>query len=531
MDAKFKVDSLDWVLTGELANEKAQPIFDEGIVNRIFSDQALGFSITSALVKRLDRLGAFVGYDTEISPNSQYDIADTLFFPKIKRRRPGLEGQMADYLNHIGAVIAKETNRTAIRKWAATSFSKPLPGSPHDRKPDIMLSPLDVNVHHWRQVDCVAETSACVQANIKTKKTIVTKAFCMFTEQPTRRYVINIWMVGEKFCVAYFDRSGQVVATYPYHKRHTFVRLIAGLMFGSDKLLGYDPTALRQDGYVTDVFVNGKQYQIQCVLFTSHVLRGRGTVCWLAVADGQQFVIKDTWADKDRQWEEAGFLERCKEEGICGVPLLIDREDVHVDGIADSTRIRRDSEISLEDAENRVHRRLVMTPVCLPLNMFSCKSELVQAFIDIVTGIYFYSSTFTFLMSELISAHRQLIAAGILHRDLSLNNLALAPGPPSCSALASNAMSADNSGQISASSTLLPTSAKSLQSHHRKGMILDFDYAIWLKPLERAGVEDMQDEEEKNREPSNRDRTVSRLQTSRTTSETCVTGYNSIYVD
>jgi len=61
MDAKFKVDSLDWVLTGELANEKAQPIFDEGIVNRIFSDQALGFSVTSALVKRLDRLDLPVG--------------------------------------------------------------------------------------------------------------------------------------------------------------------------------------------------------------------------------------------------------------------------------------------------------------------------------------------------------------------------------------------------------------------------------------------------------------------------------------
>jgi len=31
MDAKFKVNSLDWVLTGELANEKVQPIFDEGL--------------------------------------------------------------------------------------------------------------------------------------------------------------------------------------------------------------------------------------------------------------------------------------------------------------------------------------------------------------------------------------------------------------------------------------------------------------------------------------------------------------------
>ena len=47
-------------------------------------------------------------------------------------------------------------------------------------------------------------------------------------------------MVGEKFCVAYFDCSGQVITTYAYGEHHTFVRLIAGLMFGSDTLLGYD---------------------------------------------------------------------------------------------------------------------------------------------------------------------------------------------------------------------------------------------------------------------------------------------------
>ena len=108
-------------------------------------------------------------------------------------------------------------------------------------------------------------------------------------------------------------------------------------------------------------------------------------------------------------------MQRCQKEGICGVPLLVDREDVHVDRKPDSTRIRRDPKISLEDAEDQVHRRLVMTPVCLPLNAFSCKSKLVQAFINIVEGIYFYSGAFTFLISELISAHRQLITAGILH--------------------------------------------------------------------------------------------------------------------
>ena len=65
-------------------------------------------------------------------------------------------------------------------------------------------------------------------------------------------------------------------------------------------------------------------------------------VCWLATADGQQVVIKDTWGDKDRQWEEAEFLEECQKNGIVGVPLLIDWEDVQVDRICDSTQICHD---------------------------------------------------------------------------------------------------------------------------------------------------------------------------------------------
>ena len=117
-------------------------------------------------------------------------------------------------------------------------------------------------------------------------------------------------------------------------------------------------------------------------------------------------------------------------------------------------------------------------------------------------------------MSEPILAHRQLIGIDILHRDLSLNNLALAPLPTS-SPPASNAMSANNSNQTSASSAL-PTGVTSLQPQHRRGTILDFDCALWLM---------------KKRKVSDRDRTVSQLQIFKAMSETCVTGHDSVYVN
>ena len=211
----------------------------------------------------------------------------------------------------------------------------------------------------------------------------------MFMEQPTHRYIINVWIVGAKFCVAYFDRSGQVITVFPYTEGHMFMRLIADLMFSPDQLLGYDPTVLQQDSSVMALLVNGKQYQLKSILFMIQVLRGRGTVCWLVTVNDQQVIIKDTWADEDRQWEEAKFVEECQQNGICGVPLLINREDVQVGGICNSTRSRHDPTVSLTDAEGRIHCHLVMAPVCLPLERFSCKSELIQAFIDVVESMYF----------------------------------------------------------------------------------------------------------------------------------------------
>ena len=87
------------------------------------------------------------------------------------------ETQIADYLNHLCSMIAKETNQTVHQQWAATSFNKVLPGSPNNCKPDVMLSPLKVDIHHWHQVDCIAQTLACVQVSTKIQKTAVTKVF------------------------------------------------------------------------------------------------------------------------------------------------------------------------------------------------------------------------------------------------------------------------------------------------------------------------------------------------------------------
>lgn len=503
LNEKYDLDTLDSVLTGELANEPGpHRLSDQNILKRIFSDKALGFPISNDIVKRLVKLGAFLEYDSQIAEETEsYDTTDALFFQKNVRRRPGWEAQMARHLNHFGKVIAEVTKCPIRREWTSARCQTPLSGSPHDRKPDIILCPTGTKtdkLYHWRQVDGVLETSSTVAPAVKIRNTVMAKAFCMYTEQHARRYIVNAWIVGGRFGLAYYDRSGEVVAEYFYKSQHNLVRLIAGLMFGTDQLLGYDPTVLRQDGHVTDVYVVGNRYQVVCTLFTSQVLRGRGTVCWLAKKDGQVVVIKDTWVDKDRQWEEASFLEECKGKGIDGVPTVIDKEDVLIDGKPDSTLARRDPKTDWTQVEDRAHRRLVTSPLCIPLSSFSSKSELMQGFIDILESTYFLLSG-AYNTDVHTSAHRQLIRIGILHRDLSLNNLAFRPANPrpTCGVFGPNAISSTNPDMVSFTPPAPLTTPGS-----RRGMILDFDYALWVSPSDKAG----------GYEPSKKDRTVSCLQ-------------------
>ncbi|KIM79066.1 hypothetical protein PILCRDRAFT_10726 [Piloderma croceum F 1598] len=275
----------------------------------------------------------------------------------------------------------------------------------------------------------------------------MSKAFCMFTEQPMHRYIINGWMVGGKFGVAYYDHSGEVRTDYHYWNHEDLIRLIAGFMLGSDEVLGYDPTVVRVNGQVTHVSVGKMEYRIVCTLFKS----------------------QDMWADKDRQWEEAEFLLECKKNDISSVPDVHSREDLCVGGIPDSTLRCRSPNVNRVDVEDRVHRHFMMSPLCLPLTAFSSKSELMQAFIDI------------------IQTHWQLVTIGILHRDLSLNNLGLQSVVP-------DAPSADN---VSILPTPSPHCSTISQFQEWRGIIIDFDYAIWIKPSLNAAAH----------EPCKRDRT------------------------
>lgn len=88
---------------------------------------------------------------------------------------------------------------------------------------------------------------------------------------------------------------------------------------------------------------NDCKYTIVATVFSISTIRGRGTVCYHVQADGHDYVIKDSWPNINWTASEPEFLEKAEKVEIVGVPRIRGSEDLKVDGVIDSTSIRRKS--------------------------------------------------------------------------------------------------------------------------------------------------------------------------------------------
>jgi hypothetical protein len=123
------------------------------------------------------------------------------------------------------------------------------------------------------------------------------------------------------------------------------------------------------------------------------MIRGRGTVCFHATAEGVEYAIKDAWTNKALKHNEAEMLHVASARNVNGVPSLVDEVVVQVQGHIDSTSWPREciaqsheSWNTLMKLEVREHRRLVMTPFASPLITFKSKVELLTALRDAIQG-------------------------------------------------------------------------------------------------------------------------------------------------
>lgn len=299
------------------------------------------------------------------------------------------------------------------RNWSAQFSTRPAPTDVDIRinlKPDIALlqkDPFDPDGSYtWRHAVSFLELTSS-EDNSRMRKQIARKAYAIFVSQPGRRFVIALSITQLQFRLHLFDRAG-VVHSSSYHiHRHAdhFLRVLCGLAFAPDELVGYDPTLFfspviaRSPQLHTPATIQvGKvTYIITSLLFSSDLIRGRGTLCFAVrrPTTSKHYVVKASWVRDTRAVIEEQMLSRIKKNGLTyGLPTLVVAWTVKIGGVDDSTAIRRPDYIQShlsqdQHSEVRIHRRLLLEPVGIPLEKFSCAQELVSVLIDIVDGEYY----------------------------------------------------------------------------------------------------------------------------------------------
>ncbi|KAG1801325.1 uncharacterized protein HD556DRAFT_1438366 [Suillus plorans] len=154
------------------------------------------------------------------------------------------------------------------------------------------------------------------------------------------------------------------------------------------------------------ITVNDHAYDILELIFSSQGLVGRGTVCYLARRDDEEYIIKDHWVlgGKYAVLNEVDMLHEMK--GVHGIPELVEYWLVEVaPGEVDETMSYRYKVFESIKGTSRTHLHLVLKPCERPLHAFRTKLELVGALQDIVK------------IQQTAVEER-----GILHHDCSLNN-------------------------------------------------------------------------------------------------------------
>ncbi|KAG2123990.1 hypothetical protein DEU56DRAFT_712040, partial [Suillus clintonianus] len=132
----------------------------------------------------------------------------------------------------------------------------------------------------------------------------------------------------------------------------------------------------------------------------------RGTVCYLARKDGEEYIIKDHWVlgGKTQVLNEISMLK--KMEGVRGVPRLVEYwlMESEPDEVDETRRYHFKTPRSIKGT-SRTHVHLVLKPRARPLHQFRSHAELLTAIRDIVK-----------IQKYAVETRK------VIHRDCSLNN-------------------------------------------------------------------------------------------------------------
>ncbi|KAI0060217.1 hypothetical protein BV25DRAFT_1828030 [Artomyces pyxidatus] len=242
------------------------------LLERMFPDSVLGFSIDSALISGLEDLGAFVSADAETFP-PQYQcqgiretttaggrptcpraqMEERMDFGKVYQRNKD-KGSLMAWLNHFNRAIQyvlenlnRRPRKILRRGWLVAQCNTPIRGAVHV-EPEVLavaLSAIDSKTLHRSQVDSFANLITA-SGFCTIYKAISAKISPMFAAPDARHFILGSNFTSQGFSFWMHDLSGLFHYKFGFGNKHALVRLIAGFAYADDEALGHDTTLVRE---------------------------------------------------------------------------------------------------------------------------------------------------------------------------------------------------------------------------------------------------------------------------------------------
>ncbi|KAL7796518.1 serine/threonine-protein kinase Sgk2 [Trichoderma ceciliae] len=391
-----------------------------------------------------------------------------------------------DVTAKLAAFAETSTFPQTYQRPIAVQPNRPVEGSTGERKLDIgFMSDLPKaggnSRYHWSQILVPGELKSNPLTDIQSKAWLDIGRYAreVLAAQDTRRFVLAFTICGSQMRIWEFDRLGGLASEQFDINQHgqQFVSTILGFLWMKEKDLGFDPTIttsgdkryldIERDGCIERLVIDGVIRRAPCIA-------GRATTCWKAYSETSPsipLVIKDSWQEIERV-EEGELLRKATERGVTHMARYYHHETVRVDSAEDdiSRNVRKGLEVwkaknyqlsrfgstlytgstdtshggrgsagfhnhlrsgtkrsssdvgaslpaskrscsvspikqSIDELPNRVHRRIVLCDYGKPIYKASSPAALLAAFRGCIKG------------------HESLHKAGLLHRDISINNL------------------------------------------------------------------------------------------------------------
>ncbi len=175
-------------------------------------------------------------------------IRDTKVYPS--------EPRTMGYFDRLSGIaerfIAKKTGAKRLRYYSDAFHNTPVKDDDCDRKPDGVLTGMritkkdkkDKNLPTCVAIDGILEMKPELRYASEGHEQLSGCARLIFKNQPNRRKVFGVLLVGDEMTFCVFDRSGKVTSpSFNIHEKpELFLRVVVGLCYIDRETLGVDQT-------------------------------------------------------------------------------------------------------------------------------------------------------------------------------------------------------------------------------------------------------------------------------------------------